>query len=166
MGRKRKIVRTPLRAGSQEWLETKREAEKRLLRGRNGRGRPEGRQFEWLRYAAATEFITDLRGMTLREMAAIPPFNEVSIDCLRQWATADKWVSRRKKFFSDIQKAAEKKIHGSLVQARVKQLRALEMIDEKLQKQIMDGKVQPRSEEGLINALVRVISFCKSLRNK
>lgn len=126
----------------------------------------EGTGFEWMRFAAATEYVTNLRGISIRDLSKQSPFDTASTGTLERWSIEDEWVPRRQRFFQEITAEAEKRLQEKVIRARVNQLAKMEAIAGDMADEILTGELAAKSKEGMVSALVRLLESSENLRGK
>lgn len=119
-----------------------------------------------MRQSAATEYVTSLKGISLRELRKIPPFDQLGPGTLERWCVEDEWVKRRQKYFFEVRTEIEARIAEKLIQTRVNQLEKMEDISERLLNEIITGAVEAKSKEGLVTAVVRLLEAQDGMREK
>lgn len=117
-----------------------------------------------MRHSAALQYVTSMQGVSVRELNKVSPFDQVSQTTLERWATEDEWVRRRQQYFENIRADIESHIAKKMVKVRVEQLKKIDVQVETLFGQI--DAVPPKSKEGLITALVRLLEAGDSMREK
>ena len=120
----------------------------------------------WMRQSAATEYVTSLKGISVRELSKIPPYNRLTPGTLARWCVEDGWVERRQKYFQEVRSEIEALISEKLIQTRVNQLEKMEDIAEQLSDEILTNKVESKSKEGLVTAMVRLLEAQDHIREK
>lgn len=127
---------------------------------------PEGDGYEWLRHSAGMHYVTNLGGLSIRELNQIPPYDQVGQSTLERWSVEDEWLARRQRYFAEITAEAEKRLQEKVVRARVRSLARTEEIATQIADEIAAGTVEAKSKEGLITALVRLLGLNEELRDK
>lgn len=117
-----------------------------------------------LRNLAATTYITDQLGVSLREMSETPPYNAVSLITLERWCLEDSWVERRRQFGQNIQRQVETKIASSLIQSRLSMVKKSERIMQNLEMEI--PTLEAKSKEQAIAAYVKIMEIYNSMIEK
>jgi hypothetical protein len=83
---------------------------------------------------------------------------------MERWATEDEWVKRRQKFHTTIRSEIEARIAEKLIQTRVKQLEQIDDLVQEVFKEV--GAVAPKTQEGLISSLVKLLGAGDMMREK
>lgn len=117
---------------------------------------------EWLRHTAALHYVTSLDGISIRELHKRPPFDQVSETSLERWCAEDEWVRRRQKYMERIRADIEAHIAEKMVETRVEQLKRIDSEVTTLFAQL--DSVKPKSKEGLVTAMVRLIELGNNIR--
>lgn len=120
----------------------------------------------WMRHSAATEYVTSLKGISIRELNKVPPFDQVAEITMSRWSVEDGWVERRQKYFLEVRSEIEARIAEKLIQTRVRQLEKMEDIADQLADEIIIGAVEAKSKEGLVTAMVRLMEAQDGIREK
>jgi hypothetical protein len=115
-----------------------------------------------LRYQAAVDYVTSMEDISLAELQSREPYcSAVGIKAIERWSREDGWRERRMKFMREMQAEAERKLHGGLVQARVKELERMQRIAQSMVDDILGTDeypgVSPKSKEGMVSSLVRLL---------
>lgn len=141
-----------------------------------GRSAPKGKStltppsqqqtMQWLRFSAGLYYTTDFQGTTVEKMAKHPIYGAVKLTTLRTWCAEDRWVTRRSQNLERWREAIERKIASEIVKARQDQLERLRAIFDKTAKKLEDDVVEPKSYEGLMQALVKLASLMDEWNEK
>lgn len=119
---------------------------------------------EWLRHSAALHYVTSLDGISVRQLHNHPPFDQLGFRTMERWCVEDEWVHRRQQYMERIRSDIESHINQRMVETRVEQLKQIDVKVTSLFGEI--DKVEPKSKEGMITALVRLMEAGNSLREK
>lgn len=129
----------------------------------------QSKKVEWLalRHAACLRYITDHRGISIKKLSEQELFKDsVSYETFQRWSMVDKWVERRSEFFENIRDDIKKNLGKRLVDIQVDQLKELDVLYHESIKKLKAKKLKPKSLEGMITALVKLVTASNELRDK
>ena len=129
--------------------------------------------FAYCRLLAGELYVRSEVALTLPELHRRPEFQHLTIFCLRDWCTVDKWVERRKSLQEAVRKQVEASIATDLAQARIEQLRYLLDLRKKFaemgtiqnEKGEVNFKLEPRSLESWMAVSIKLDQHIDKLQH-
>ena len=118
----------------------------------------------YLRRDAGLRYETSLHALTVRELSAIPPFDQVSLHTITSWSKDDHWGERRKAFHARLEEVARERLLGEIVQQESDQLRSVQEKSDNMA--VLLGTADPKSYEGMASAWIKMQEFIVNLRSK
>ena len=118
-----------------------------------------------LRHAANIRYITSHPGISLKKLSEQKPFaGNVSHETIRKCSIKKGWLAQRAKYFEGIRDEIKKKLGKRIADIMVEQLNEVDKLFRSTLNKI--GASEPKSMEGLINALVNLMKAGNELREK
>jgi len=124
----------------------------------------------YLRRLAGAYYVTDERGISIRDMHKIEPFSSVSQVTLERWSVEDCWVEERERFFDALTVKVKQKIQEDIQARELLHLQRVEAVLDDLFERVLPGQVkdsdgvittmpapQPGSLEGLVRAIQQML---------
>lgn len=118
----------------------------------------------WLRQLAEIQYVTSQKFISVEQLHKDPKFKHLSLRIMHKWSSDYHWVDKRREYFERLKVQLERKIGNALVRAQYRQLRDLDELSEQMKSMLRANQVEPKSFEGLTQALLRVEEFRRAER--